>query len=63
MRKKTAIPTQIALRVTTDVLDRADALAARVSKDPKMALGTVTRSNVLRLALLRGLESLEAEYK
>ena len=62
VRTRAAEPTQIALRVSSDVVERADTLVAIVSRDPRLAIGRVTRSSLLKLALLRGLESLEQEY-
>lgn len=62
MRKGTA-DKKLSLRVTADVLKRADALLVRIAKNPNVVpLGQVTQSTVLKLALLRGLEALEAEY-
>jgi len=55
---------KLSLRVTADVLKRADALRGRIARDPNVVpLGQVTQSTVLKLALLRGLDVLEAEYK
>ena len=56
-------PIQIALRVTSDIVDRADALVATALKNPKLAVGRVTRSSLLKLALVRGLEVLEEELR
>ncbi len=58
-----AAATQIALRVSADIVDRADALVARIGKNPKMAVGRVTRTSVLKLAIARGLDVLEREHK
>lgn len=50
------------LRLPEDILKRLDALTALLQKDPNFrAMGTVTRSTALRLALIRGLEVLEQE--
>jgi len=57
------VSTQIALRVSPDVVGRADTLVGRINKNPKMAVGRVTRSSVLKLALLRGLDVLEGEHR
>lgn len=55
---------QIALRVPAELLRRADALAPRLNRLPEhQARGTVKRSDVLRLALVRGLLELEREMK
>jgi hypothetical protein len=54
-------PTQ--LRLTQDLLERADALIAVMAADPEVrALGMPTRTAVLRLAIARGLRDLECQY-
>lgn len=51
------------LRLPPDLVEWADRLVPLVAADPKMAaVGRVTRSSVLRLALVKGLESLEWQY-
>lgn len=53
---------QIALRVPADALERAELLVPRLNARPEhQARGAVTRSDVLRLALLRGLQALERD--
>ena len=55
-------PTQ--LRLTHDLLERADALIAAMAADPEVrALGMPTRTAVLRLAIARGLRDLERQYR
>jgi hypothetical protein len=55
-------PTQ--LRLTHDLLERADALIAIMAADPEVrALGMPTRTAVLRLAIARGLQDLERQYQ
>jgi hypothetical protein len=55
-------PTQ--LRLTQDLLERADALIAVMAADPEVrALGLPTRTAVLRLAIARGLQDLERQYQ
>ncbi len=56
---------QVSLRLDADLLARAEALAEAVGGDPRLKTwaSAPTRSAVLRLALARGLEVLEAEYK
>jgi hypothetical protein len=55
-------PTQ--LRLTRDLLERADALIAVMAADPEVrALGMPTRTAVLRLAIARGLKDLERQYQ
>lgn len=53
----------ITLRLPQALLDRADQLIDRLSRDEEaVLLGRVSRSIVLRLALLRGLEQLEGQH-
>jgi hypothetical protein len=55
-------PTQ--LRLTQDLLERADALISVMAADPEVrALGMPTRTAVLRLAIARGLRDLERQYQ
>ena len=50
------------LRLSDDTLERADALLPRLtSSTAKRVDGVLTRAEVLRLAILRGLDALEAE--
>jgi hypothetical protein len=57
----TKTPTQ--LRLTHDLLERADALIAVMAADPEVrALGMPTRTAVLRLAIAHGLRKLEGQY-
>jgi hypothetical protein len=54
--------TIITVRLPQSFVDRADALIANLAKDEEsLLLGRVSRSIVLRLAVLRGLEALEAQ--
>ena len=55
-------PTQ--LRLTQDLLERADALIAVMAADPEVrAVGLPTRTAVFRVALARGLRDLERQYQ
>jgi len=55
---------RVSIRVPREVLRRAEGLRPRIARDRSVAmLGKVTQSTVLKLALLRGLDALEAEYK
>jgi hypothetical protein len=55
-------PTQ--LRLTLDLLERADAMITVMAADPEVrALGMPTRTAVLRLAIARGLRDLECQYQ
>lgn len=53
---------QIVLRVPADTSERAEALMGPMAADPKREGLRLTRSGVLRIALLRGLQVLEGEY-
>ena len=54
--------TIITLRLPQSFVDRADTLIADLAVDEEsLLLGRVSRSIVLRLAVLRGLETLEAQ--
>jgi hypothetical protein len=51
------------IRLTADVVARADALLPRLDRDPAItAVGAVTRAVALRLALVLGLDALERKY-
>lgn len=54
---------QIALRLEEVYVDRADALVPIMESIPEMAAMRVTRAAVLRLAIMRGLDALEAQYQ
>ena len=58
---KNEVPTS--LRLPADLLERADRLAERLDKLPEFALARATRTSILRLAILRGLDALEQEAK
>lgn len=50
------------LRLPQSVIDRTDSLAPKAARLPDFAaLASVTRANLLRLAVVRGLDLLEAE--
>lgn len=51
--------TLVGLRLDVTILERVDALAARLRQNPDNVAMRLNRSSLLRLALLRGLESLE----
>jgi hypothetical protein len=53
----------VGLRFERDVLKRADSLIPKLKKGELAPVGRVSRNMVLRLAVLRGLEALEAAYK
>jgi hypothetical protein len=53
----------LSVTVSPDVLKRADRLIPTVGRDSAVtSIGCVTRSTVVNLALMRGLEALEREY-
>jgi hypothetical protein len=59
-----AVKTPTQLRLTQDLLERADALITIMAADPEVrALGMPTRTAVLRLAIARGLRDLERQYQ
>jgi hypothetical protein len=53
----------IPIPLPPEVVDRADALMAHASRFPELALARISRTAILRLAILRGLEVLEQEAK
>ena len=51
------------LRLPAAFIQRADTLAERLKDVPELAAtGDVNRSKILRLAIAKGLEALEAEH-
>lgn len=51
------------LRLPPELLEAAEKILPLVAADPQVAaVGRVTRSSVLRLALAKGLESMEWKY-
>lgn len=53
----------LTVRVPTPLVARLDALVPQLADAPELATSaTVTRSDALRLCVLRGLEALEEEY-
>lgn len=54
---------QIPIRLPTEIVERIDALVPLLASDPKLGAWRITRSAVMRQALLRGLEALEADYE
>jgi hypothetical protein len=60
----TPVKTPTQLRLTHDLLERADALIGVMAADPEVrAIGMPTRTAVLRLAIARGLRDLEGQYQ
>lgn len=53
----------VGLRFEKDLLKRADSLIPKLKRGELAAVGSVSRNMVLRLAVIRGLDALEAEYK
>ena len=51
-----------ALRLTTELLARSDALVSRIEASPAGQWGRITRSAILRMALVEGLAILETRY-
>ena len=55
---------QTTIMLDAEMLERAEALVEAVARIPTVAIGgRVTRSTVIRLALLRGMDVLEQELK
>ena len=52
---------QFSVRVPEDLVKRLDKMEARMAKDPEWAAFRVSRQAVLRAALMRGLDVMEAE--
>jgi hypothetical protein len=64
MKKNEPTQIQISTWVMKNDLRRAEALVPKLAKHPLVAAtGKVTRSTVLRLAITRGLDTLEKEHK
>lgn len=55
--------TLTSLRLPKSLLDRAGSLVEKLKKQPEFAVQRVTRSTVIRLALMRGLDALEDEHR
>lgn len=54
--------TPVSIRLPDPLVARLDALAAKLNADPQKGLERVfKRSDALRLALIRGIEAMEAE--
>ena len=53
----------VSLRLANDMLKRADRLIPKLAQTDLAAAGAMSRSTVLRLAIMRGLDALEKEYK
>lgn len=54
----------LGIRIDQATIERADALQGFVASKPELrAMGRVSRASILRLAMLRGLEVLEAEAR
>lgn len=53
---------KVSLRISQSLLDRVEALQQKMEQHPEYGLsGTVSRSDVLRQAILRGVRELEEE--
>jgi len=60
-----ASETPVTIRMPADLLAQADELVDALKADPTLAAvtgGRMSRSAVLRLAVVRGLEALKAQY-
>ena len=54
---------QVSLRLPSDLIERAEALVENLRKEPDNVILGLTRADVLRLALARGIGALEEETK
>lgn len=51
------------IRLPTELIDKAEEMLPRVAPDPEVAaVGRVTRTSVLRMALANGLKTMEWKY-
>lgn len=53
---------QLSVRLPEDLLKRLEKMETKMAKNPELAAFRVSRQSVLRLALMRGLDVLEAEH-
>lgn len=53
----------VSMRLPLELIERIDALAERAQHLPEFSVAKPSRSSVLRLAILRGVEQLEQEAK
>jgi hypothetical protein len=53
----------VGMRLPRETVKRADQLIAKLKQTELLAAERVSRSTVLRLAVVRGLDALEREYK
>jgi hypothetical protein len=54
----------ISVRIPADLARRLDKLLPKLAKDSAFStLGVINKSSVVKLAILRGVEALEAQYK
>jgi hypothetical protein len=60
--KRYGVP--VTVRIPAELAKRLDRLKPKVGKDPTLTtFGRVSRSSIVKLALLRGVAALEAEYR
>lgn len=52
---------QVSVRLPQELIDRAEALTKRLRQNPDNALMGLTRATVLRLAIAKGIDVLEAQ--
>jgi predicted transcriptional regulator len=52
----------LTMRLPADLVRRVDALEERLQGSPEATVWRLSRSSVVRLALVAGLEALEAKY-
>jgi hypothetical protein len=54
---------QISMRLPSDLVERAEAMATVLAKVPEFKLWRMSRQAVIRLALSKGLDALEAQHR
>lgn len=59
---KPAVDLVVGVRLGRDVIRRADALIPRLKHHADLKAVRASRALIIRLAVLRGLDALEAEY-
>ncbi len=63
-RMRSRATEKLSLRLEPELRKRVERVRVKMAKDPAFAgLSRITQSAVVRMALLRGLDVLEAEYK
>jgi predicted DNA-binding protein len=61
MRRKSQNTFQVAFRIPAEWLERADALAEQQSRRVAQGFAAITRTDIIRSAIARGLAALESD--